>query len=661
MAPAFAQALRLGAWDGSVESRLDVGRQEATSGRDSSRSRFDTLQAQELMTIRNTGTYVLDPRLFTLTLGGTFGLSQERVSATPGQDDSRDGTLWGYEASAGLLSGHPVSLSLFANRRQTVQTQVLTGRSDLLSENRGATLFLNRLYVPSRISLRQELTDDEFRVVDAIVRRQEERRSLTYEGQRGWENAELGVWYEYVDFIDRVFPGLSYRSHEPALTFSLEFGPELNWRWDSRLRYFTRAGERVAGISPPDLTTWSVDESLEIEHTERLRSRYQYLLLQTETPGGETTSHTLTGSLRHQLYESLSTTVAADVSYQTIPEGDKRIGRSRVDSIYTKRLPGEGRLSIGLGAGLQYEDDRLRARESFVAQEQHRAGIPFALPLALDNLFVVEASVIVTKVAAGPTPAGCVPPGPPPILLVLGRDYTLRTVDTVTEVVPIPCGGAIPGINPGDTIAVDYRFGVAPAREFTTTSWRADVSADYGWVRLFAAYDRSDQSLLSGQDGKFLQDQQTTSAGLELRYDRSRITASALGEWRRFLSTTVSYDSYRASQLLRVSLLDELTLTLSGFQTRFDYLDQDRHSLSLGGRLTLTYGLNGYLFGEMTAGVQELRDTVLPRERLMDAGLRVRWVLRKLEISPSVQFLDRERGDTHSRDIRATLQMIRRF
>jgi hypothetical protein len=639
-----------------------VGRQETRSGPDSARSRFDTLQAQELLTIRNTGAYVLDPRLFTLTLGGTFGLSQERVSASPGGgDDSRDGTLWGYEASAGLLSGHPVSLTLYANRRQTIQPQVLSGQSQLLSENRGATLFLKRLYIPSTVSVRQELVDDEFRVAESVVHRQEERRSLTYEGQRGWESAELDVRYEFVDFIDRVFTGLSYQSHEPSLGFSLEFGPELNWRWDSRLRYFTRRGAETAGISPPDLTTWSVDESLEIEHTERLRSRYQYLLLETETPGGEITTHTVGASLHHQLYESLRTTAAADASYQTVPEGDRRIGRGRLDLAYTKRLPGEGRLSIGLGGGMQYEDDRLRARESFVAQEPHTASSPFALPISLANRFVVEASVVVTRTAAGPLPPGCVPPGPPPLLLVLGRDYTLRTVGTVTEVVPIPCGGAIPGINPGDTIAVDYRFTTPPARTFMTTSGRADVSLDYGWVRLFAGYDRSDQSLLSGQDGEFLDDQETRSAGLELRYERPRISASAVGEWRRFLSTTVSYDSYRTTQLVRVAILPELTLSVSGYQIRLDYLDQDRHSLSLGGRLTATYALNGDLFGEMTVGMQQLKDTVLPRERLIDAGLRVRWMLRKLEISPSVQFFDRERGDTRSRDFRATLQMIRRF
>lgn len=611
--------------------------------------------------MRNTGAYLLDPRLFTLTLGGTFGLSQERVSASPGEDDFREGTLWGYEASGGLLSGHPVSLTLFANRRQTIQAQVLTGQSQLLSENRGATLFLKRLYIPSTISVRQELVDDEFRVAETVVRRQEERRSLTYTGQRGWEDAELDVRYEFVDFIDKVFPGLSYQSHEPALGFSLEFGPELNWRWDSRLRYFSRRGDETAGISPPDLTTWSVDEALEIEHSERLRSRYQYLLLETETPGGEITNHTVSASLRHQLYESLRTTVAADGSYQTVPEGDKRIGRSRLDLAYTKRLPGQGRLGIGLGGGAQYEEDRLRARESFVAQEPHTAATPFALPISLANRSVVETSVVVTRIAAGPLPPGCVPPGPAPLLLVLGRDYTLRTVGTVTEVAPIPCSGAIPGINPGDTIAVDYRFTTPPARAFLTTSARADVSLDYGWVRLFAGYDRSDQSLLSGQDGEFLEDQQTSSAGLELRYDRPRIGASVVGEWRRLLSTTVSYDSYRTSQLLRVAILPELTLSASGHQIRLDYLDQDRQSVSLGGRLTATYALNGYFFAEMSAGVQALRDTVLPRERLIDAGLRLRWMLRKLEISPSVQFFDRERGDTRSRDFRATLQMIRRF
>jgi len=659
--PAAAQLISAGPWQGELEVNLEYDRQDTkTAG--APRIRLESTTAQEVLTLRNPAMHVYDPRLLTLSVEGSFGLSQERITDTAGDVGGfRSGTLWGYDLLAQILPEQPLALRLFANRTETRLPLGRPGRSDLTTETRGATLEARRLPLPSTLTVRQELLDEESRAEGVVGRRKEDRTILTYEGQRGFVDSELGLRYEFVDLADRVFPSLSYQSHEGRADYSLDFGSDLTWHWDSRLRAYRREGGSFGGVASTDLTTWLVDESLRIEHTDALQTFHRYLFTATETVGGTAATHTGTFTLSHQLYESLRTTLGAEGMLQRLQEGEKDVVGVRLDVAYTKGLPGRGRLTAGLGGVVQYEDDRFQGPESFVPQETHTAATPFPLSIRLANPFVVESSVVVTRVATGPLPVGCLPAPGPPTPLQLGQDYTLRTVGAVTEIVPIPCSPTTPGINAGDTIAVDYRFAVSPALAFVTAGWHADVSLDYGWIRLFAAHDQSEQERVSGQDGRFLDDQRLDSVGAELRYDGPRATASVLGEARRFTSTRLSYDTLRSSQSVSLPVGRDLTLNLTADEALDDYRGQDRQSRRLAGRATVTYLLGADLLAELVVGAQWLDDTLFPSEEVRAARLRVRWRIRKLEVNPTVEYYDRRRGDTDTREIRAALQVIRRF
>lgn len=651
---AWAQPFRLGTWEGSLEGVTSFSRDDTRTG--DQRTRSWDLLTEERLNVRNNGAYILDPRLATLSLGGSFGLFQDRFSSD-GDTRTSNGTLQGYDAFASILAEQPLSLNVFATRSQAVTSRELAGRTEGTFENRGATLLARALYIPSTLGFRQEVVDEETRVANVVTRRSEERNIFRYEGQRGWVDNELGLVYEFVDDTDRVFPSLSFRSHEAQANYSLDFGEELNRRWDSRLRFFTRSG--VA-----ETTVWNADELLRVDHTERLRTDYRYLFVRTETAGGASTTHTGVASLRHRLYESLTTTATLDATGQFFPQGEKDSYRGGLTELYTKRLPWGGRLTLGMGGSLQYEQDHFKASEASVSQETHTAGIPFALSIALDNPFVVASSIVVTKTALGPLPVGCIPPPGPPIPLVLGTDYTLQTVGDVTQIVPIPCSGATVGINPGDTIAVDYRFNVSPSESFTTTVWHASLSVDYRWVRVFYSHEQTDQNLISGQDDRFLTHQRTDAGGAELRYDGSRLHASLLGEARRVRSTQVDYDSLRGSSFADFTILPQLTARLSADYIFTEYPDQHRETRSQAARAGLIYSfatLGTSVFVDASAGYRRLEDTAQPTDELIDARLRVRWLYRKIEVSPTFEFFDRARGNTSTTEYRATLRTIRRF
>jgi hypothetical protein len=659
---ATAQPITLAPWQGELEGTIEYDEEESKT-KGSPRERFESTTAQEILTIRNPAIHILDPRLFTLSIEGSFGLFQERLTeSSGGVGDFRHGTLWGYDLLAQVLPGEPLALRLFANRTQTHLPLARPGASELESESRGATLEARGLPVPSTFTARQELLREESRVEGVVGRRDEVRTIVTYEGQRGFQDAELDLRYEFLDLDDRIFPGLSYRSHEGVFGHSLDFGPDGTWRWDSRLRGYTRQGGVFGGAASTDLTTYLVDEGMTIDHSETLQTRYRYLFVSTDTVGGRADTHTGTVSVRHQLYQSLLTLGTAEGTHQELEQGAKDVGSGRLDLVYTKRLPGGGRLRAGVGGFLAYEEDRFREAQAFVPQETHAVAAPFALPIRLRTAFVDESSITVTKIALGPRPVGCLPTPGPPIPLVAGQDFTVRTVGAITEIVPVPCSTTAVGINPGDTIAVDYRFAVSPDLAFVTIGGRVDIDVDYGWVRVYAAYDSSDQERVSGSAGQFLDDQRIATMGAEVRYDGERLTASALGEVRRYDSTHLAYDTLRFNELVTIALWDrDLTLSLLADQTLDEYRSQNRTSRRVSGRAMLTYLLGTGLTAEATVGAQYLDDSLFPTEEVREAGLRVRWRVRQLEINPSVFYYDRRRGDVETSELRAMLQVIRRF
>jgi hypothetical protein len=653
LAPAAqAQWVQLGPWEGAVEGVMDwVNLDTSTGGVDA--SPFHDLQLEEQLTLRNSGISLYDPRLMTLSLGGTFGVSQEWP--TTGQERAfRHGTLGSYDVFTRLLPEQLYSLNVFSSRHQSILSRELAGRSDVRTEQHGATLFARGLGIPSTFSLRQVLQEELSRAGGVASSRREQQRILSYEGQRGWIDADLDVRYEFIDHADAIFPTFDYQSHESSANYGLDFGTELNRHWDSRLRYFTRDGMTA-------LTIASVDELLRVEHSDRLETSYHYLLTDTQVPGGSVTTQTLTFTAQHQLYESLKTTFTSEGVLQAVPGGDDDILRNRLDATYTKRLPGEGRLLASLGTGVDYERSRFDALTNFVPQESHTVSTSVALPVILRNVFVSETTVVVTKTGVGPLPPGCVAPSGPPTPLVLGRDYTLRTIGELTQIAPIPCLGSDPGLNPGDTIAVDYQYDTTRSRTLIAAHWHAELSVDYDWIRPYVSHAQTAQELLSGHSNASLGDEQSDTVGTEFRVRSARVRASLLGELSRFQSAQLHYQSVQSMQYVTISVWPNLTANLSAHQSRLDFDEEDRRTTTFIERASVTYVAGGSVTVELQGSLRQVADTVVPTERVAETRLSLRGLLRSFELSPVLAWRNRRRGDTNTRDLEATVRMVRRF
>ena len=507
---AFAEALEFGDWQGSIELRADYSKLEVEPADPSAASgEIETLRTEQRLTIRNNGAHLLSPRLVRLNVGGTFGLAQESSDVTSGDSSSsetRDADLSGYDFLASFLpKNQTLSLNLFSNLHKYIQTRELAGRTDVETEHLGATLFARRLIIPSTLSVRHEMDQQLTRTGPAVTGIDEVRDILTYEGRRGWVNGQMSVRYQLIDKTDDLRPELDFKTQDANLTTSIDTGTELNWHWDSRIRSYSREN-----FSEEDRIDF--DQFLNIEHSDRLRTRYRYFYTDADRPEGRATSQTGSFALNHRLYDSLDTNVQADVIDDSFDDGGRKIYRGRTSFSYTKQLPLQGRLTAGFAVSTATEEDDFD--EAFVSRELHVFDVPIALSVALDEPNVIQESIDIIKVVSGPAVPGC---GnfPVPIPLVEGVDYLVQVVGTITEIVPLLCTLTSPGISGGDTISVDYRFtrGGEPV-EFRTNVMTSQASLDYGWIRPFFTFRKLDQDLLSGTDTGFLSDETKNVVGL---------------------------------------------------------------------------------------------------------------------------------------------------
>ena len=650
--PARPRFLDLGIRAASVEVALETARQRITTaeGQD---SRFNSTQLQERLALRQTGSSLYDPRLFTFSLGGEFGLSPD-WSEWDGGRAVRRGTLWGYDTVANLLPQAATSLDLFAMRQHDLLSRELATLSESVNEQRGMTLSARRLPIPSTLTVQRELQEEESHTGDVAIQREDWRTIMTYEGQRGWLNRELNLRAELIDLSAVATPSLSYQSREGVLRYGADSGPELNRHWESTLRAFSRTGNT-------QLSTLTVDEAIQVDHRDTLWSDYHYLLNANETSGRRSTSQNLGARLHHRLYDSLTTTVGGDLLRQALTGGTEHVLRSQADVDYLKQLPWHGRLRAGMGTTMAYQQDRFEGTESFVPQEVHDVASPVALPITVDHASATSSSLVVTKIALGPLPIGCIAPSGPPVPLVLGRDYTLLTVNNFLQIIPIACSGASPGINPGDTLGVEYDFRVSPSVDFTTNGWRANLNLEYPWIRPYLAHEQTMQSLLSGQDDGRLEDQRSQAVGLEVGGQMPRLQVNLLGELSRYTAERTAYDRARSTQWLSCAIRPEVTLSLSAEQSFFNFLEpahQATHFLEQG---TLTYAPGPGLLIDVSASRRAVTDTLLPNERNLEVGLNLRWFIRKLEVLPVLRWFTWQRGGTRAREYRVFLRAVRRF
>ena len=232
------------------------------------------------------------------------------------------------------------------------------------------------------------------------------------------------------------------------------------------------------GTLATDTQRMYLNERLTLQHSDDLRSTHQYRLHHRTSGGASATAHFARSLVRHQLFDSLTSTGEIEGNRtQSESEGvDTGLTRIRAgfDEVYTKRLRDDARLNLGLA--LHGSTTRSDSSAEQDVETRQILGETLVLssqtPTALSQPGVDPASVVVTDLSGARA-------------YEEGIDYRVVERGGFTEIQRI-VGGAIPE---GGRVRVDYTTGnVDFDDDFITVESRYAIRLNllHEWLMLHA-------------------------------------------------------------------------------------------------------------------------------------------------------------------------------
>jgi hypothetical protein len=613
---------------------------------ESTRRRYD-----EQVGIRNQGFYIIDPRLLTGNIGLTFDEFQERDFFN-GNSTGNSGTLTGYNFDAGMFNDEPYSGRVFANKNHTILSREFGGQSDLTFETHGGAFRLRDdsilrdwgvPYFTSTLSAHQERTREITDVLNQHFERDETRNTVDFDANKGFQTADLGFNAEVSDDTDSVHPENAFTNHSAALTYSLDFGPTLNRRWDSRLLYTDFRGRT-------DQTFRSADEGLRIDHNVDLSTFYHYLIASIDTVTGTTTTQSATALAQQKINHNLDAAYTAQATRIELPEdnGERTSDAGQADLNYHRNLTPDERVFARVGARYQVDDNALKTSQVDVVDEPHTApsspGWTGSNGFTLANPFVITSTIAVVDTRTTLT-------------LQTPKDYLILQEGDSTEIIPQPNSD----VQATDSFTVSYSYEVAPSIRFSTEAWWVNGGMDLRWIAFSLSHQVFDQTLLGGHDGKFLDNRRTDDAQVEVRGETGPYQARANADYTVETSTRLAYTRWQLGQFLYYRPRYGLTLGFDAQEYVTDFTLPERVSKGHSARLTLDLiSPNGW-YTDAFAGVRVQEDSDLPTDTLHEAGVQSRRTIGLLDILPSFTWNERERGPVKNTDYRIQLRLVRRF
>ncbi len=641
--------LRLGTWGGEAELGYASDHQQIRS-EGGVASDFAHRRYREQLTIRNQGSYVIDPRLVITNLALTFGLFQDQ-ERSDGSASSRQGKLIGYAVDSTFFGEKPYNGTLYANRTQNFAIQPFGGRTDLTYENRGVVLRLREdsilrdwgvPYFNSTLRLYQERIQESTTSLGQTFRRDELRNVLSFDGHKGFESSDLDVRYEFTDHNDTAFALGAFQTQMANLNYSLDFGPTLNRRWDSRLNYYSRTG-----LSPT--TFFTADEHVRIEHYKNLSTDYRYLLTRIDTQAGTTTTHNGIFHLQHQLYRNLTTNALLSGLRTELPDGALTNYAGQLNFNYRRGLPWNGQVFASTGGRYQLNDNDLKTSRINVVDATFGAPSPLGsgAGFLLEQPFVIGSTIVVVDTRSGAR-----------LPTTLGVDYDIVQEGNLIRIIPLPTSLVI---QPGDPLAVSYGYEIDRSLKYTTASGWLRAGVDFRWIAFSAGHEQTDQTPRSGGSSQFLENRRNDTAQLDLRGAWKAMEGQMGAAYQRYNATFLAYTRQRFNQRASYRPGNNFSLEFNAEQSHTDFTLPLNQSDTRSAQLTMNWLAPGGWWMTALVGRRVYKDSLSPTETVNEAKLQARWTYGKLAINSTLTLGDRLRGASETNFWRMDVNITRRF
>lgn len=641
---------RLGSWSGTLGLNYMNGTQSMSSPGGSA-STSTTSAFQESLRIANSGFYVVSPLLVTGNLALELQLNQDKSG---GSDNSTavQGQAIGYAFDATFLAEQPYTASVFANRNQIQVLQPSGGRIVGLSENRGAGFHLrqNSLlkdwgypWVEANLDLHEENSQNTTTSFGHSLSSEEQSRTLAFNVSKGFETADLGINYQLNDKRNPAFSQGNFQSMATGLVYSLDFGPTLNRRFDSRLDYTTRNG-----VSPSMMISNS--EHLHIDHYQNLNTDYQYGFNQMTAGGISTTAQNGGFTVSHQLYQNLTTTAGVNGSHAAMPNGSSTTYGGQLGQGYHHSLPGKGNFSANWSGGYQLSSNDLSSSSISVIDEAHNAPTPLGAGVGflLNHNFAVAASVVVTNVRGGgrmPTSAGV--------------DYDVITLNNQITIVPL--AGSLK-ISQGDPLAVSYDYQVDANLKLATTSSRFGMGVKYHWISISFGHQQSTQTPLSQTTSLFLESTRQNLVQISLQGTLLAMAANANMDFENSKSTAAAYDQSKLGATLVRQIQPNMRLIfgLNASDTKYTLPDQHTNS-SRSARSSINWFAAGGWANTASVDWSSYKGSATPPETLVQAIAQSSITLGLLSLNANLALGQWLRNDSRSTNRSFNISIVRQL
>jgi hypothetical protein len=524
----FAQQVRLmeiNEISGYVELLTEVARERRES-RNSDVWNATDLRLSEIVQVNLFGS-VYHPRF--LTYEGGVGVNFGQTKHWDDDSALSDGTLERADWRLDFLGQHPWGVSFWGSALDTDVERPFT-RSYELDETRYAGKFEYRVgRLPFELSYQHWTRENTSSGLGGDGKVESTVDDYAASGEYYLNDSSTGTLsYVYSEEENR---GFDYTTQDASLTNTTILDTAWRRRLWATARWYNQKKEQLG-----DTTNTSARAVLDWQHSHTLWSGYSFDFDSNAVEGDGTQrvrNYSGGSFLRHQLYESLTSTLEADIRYEDAWYGTDTSYRGTLREEYTKRLREWGRLSLTAAPFVELIQRRPSEERGFQPDERQRmVGIQ---PVELRRPSI-EASTIVVTDAVGST------------IYVEGLDYTVAQSGSRSAATFLTrtLGS---NIADGEEVRASYWFEVPGESDILVSGLSMHASMTVrNSLTLYWSYLDDNQRRLSGNPGRDLYSTLRNSVGVRLTRRGFRADA----EFERERSDLRSY--WKLAQSLTLDL-----------------------------------------------------------------------------------------------------------
>lgn len=639
-------AFRLLGVEGHVSARyiLDDFEQTAVDGDKSYQTR-PTFE-EEISVL--THSYAYHPSFLTMDLGGGLLFVQQEFDSDQGKNDSQD-SLYNLTAHLNFLERKPYPIKLFYDRSNPSVSTSLAGRFLVKNTRYGINAALLQPLSPIALNLEAFRFVSDGSGFDTTIDQTTDHAAIrAFRSYAGRNNIRVSYLWTEAD-SQSGSPGLPIQ--QTVTTTKTTDASALNvFGANDQLRLtqlFTYSKQTLDPRRDPSskLDDFRYSYDMRWQHTRKTRSFYQLRVQKSNRSEVDTTNRNARIGASYEQKQGWrgNMDIHGEKEDQDTTNFDRTVYGTQGVIGYNRAIQYG---SIQLGASMGFDQtDQSTGSTDIVQVFDENITLSGTTPLALQNDFIITASIVVTNQANTQT-------------FVEGLDYDIREIGSVIEIQRLIGGNIVDG----QTVLVDYEYRSGGAVKFNS------INQNYfGNLKIlrfhdfFARYRKFNQSVKSGQPTTPLNDINNILLGTRVEYPLPRgWQVGGEVNYERQDEDISPFTRKLFTAHVEASLPRATRVRLTG---RREFVDNENSPedvdisqviARLSSRPWLRTVVNAEGDYEKDTGGTQNR-----RRRALALGLA--WRYRKLQFTVRAEYINDKQGQVTQKNNKVRAQLIRRF